>query len=121
MKRRPKKEPLIVTVHRELQRRHAAILAMKNGRKDHGLVPVMCGDCGGAIATTKVDRDKGEPIILYEFPENAKGWTHGGHCPDAVQVDFERYMLRLPALRGSKRRLRERIASLVGLPAEALA
>lgn len=47
--------------------------AMKNGFV--GLVPVCCGECRRPIATTSVDRARGEPAILFDFPEHATGWT----------------------------------------------
>lgn len=66
---------LMAEVQRRLYRRREA---MQNGYA--GLVPVLCGKCRRPIATTKVDREKGEPPILLEFPEDAKGWT----CTDCL-------------------------------------
>jgi len=48
-------------------------LALQNGGE--GLVPVCCETCGRPIATTAVDRARGEPPILLDFPGYAKGWT----------------------------------------------
>lgn len=62
---RPKKPRLMDIVLEQLARRRAAILA-----GGAGLVPVCCRECGRAIATTFVDRAKGEPDILLDFPEN---------------------------------------------------
>lgn len=39
-----------------------------------GLVIVRCEKCQRPIATTDVDRAKGEPPILLDFPEYATGW-----------------------------------------------
>lgn len=55
--------------------------ALRNGGA--GLVVVRCEGCGVAIASSHVDRAKGEPAVLMDFPENAGGWTctRCGTCP----------------------------------------
>lgn len=67
---RTKKPRLMDVVLEQMARRQEAL---RNGCV--GLVPVCCGTCGRPIATTSVDRARGEPPILYDFPENAPGWT----------------------------------------------
>lgn len=67
---KPRKKSLRAQIAEQFARRQDAL---KNGFK--GLVPVLCGTCSRPIATSWVDRAKGEPPILMEFPEDAAGWT----------------------------------------------
>lgn len=68
-----------VTLMQQVQERlYSRQVALKNGCV--GLVPVCCGECGRPIATTAPDRERGEPPILFDFPEAAKGWT----CTDCA-------------------------------------
>jgi hypothetical protein len=58
-----------------LAERQRALDVFKRDPAASGLVFVRCMRCDRSIATSSVDRARGEPPVLLDFPEHAAGWV----------------------------------------------